>query len=65
MIMTKEQTQEFVDAWNIKSGYPLGEETTATNMRYSSPGVVTWNEYNAEQVDIKTFVEVYNNLFLA
>lgn len=62
--MTEKQTREFVDAWNIKNDYQVGENTSDANMRYSSPGVVTWNEYNAPVVDIKTFLEIYNNLNL-
>jgi len=54
--MTEEQTRKFVDAWNTKHNFPLGENTTDENMRYSEPGVVYWNAYDAPFIDVIEFV---------
>ena len=62
--MNEEQTRKFVDEWNIRNGYPLGEETEASNMRYINDGVISWNEYNAEKVDVIDFILIYNKIMI-
>lgn len=54
--MTEDQTRAFIDAWNKKHNFPLGENTTAENMRYVEPGVVCWNAYDTPFIDVLEFV---------
>ncbi len=60
--MNEKQTKDFVDSWNIKNNFPTGVNTQCANMRYYSPGIVTWNEYDAPEIDISQIVEIYNTI---
>lgn len=62
--MNEQLTREFVKRWNEKNGYEDGL-TVATNMRYVRDGVVTWNQYDAEEVDIAQFANIYAELEIA
>lgn len=56
--MNEEQTRKFADTWNRRHGFPIGEDTMTENMRYVSPGIVTWNAYDAPDVDVVEFVGI-------
>lgn len=60
--MNERQTRKFVALWNKKNGYDLGENTIEGNMRYVCPGVVTWNVYDAPDLDILQIVTIYKSL---
>ena len=55
------KTKEFIKIWNKKNGY-TNEITSEGNMRYVSPNVVTWNEYNAPVIHLKEIVLIYNSI---
>jgi hypothetical protein len=50
--MSEKQTKKFVKFWNIANDMPVTEDTPAGNMRYVSPGIVTWNECDAPEIDL-------------
>ncbi len=54
-------TREFVKRWNEKNGYS-NEISYESNMRYVSAGRVSWNQFDAEEVDIAEFVNIYKEL---
>ena len=60
--MKADQTKEFVNRWNILNNYPTGVDTQCGNMRYVSPGIVTWNEYDAPEINIEQIVSIFNNI---
>lgn len=60
--MSKKQTKEFVDRWNILNNFPIGINTPEGNMRYVSPGIVTWNEYDAPEINIEQIVSIFNEV---
>lgn len=60
--MSEKQTKKFVDKWNEKNNFPVGINTPLGNMRYVSPGVITWNEYDAPEVNIVEFVDIFNTI---
>lgn len=60
--MTGKQTKEFVDRWNILNNFPIGVNTITGNMRYVSPGIVTWNEYDAPEINIEQIVSIFNEV---
>lgn len=55
--MNEKQTREFVKIWNKRNGFPDGI-VKESNMRYVEPGVVTWNEYDAPEVNLAEFKEI-------
>lgn len=59
--MSEEDTRKFVKIWNKQNGYPDGP-TELPNMRYVKPGEVTWNEYDAPQIDLVQFKEFLDKL---
>ena len=62
MKFNKEQTKKFVDAWNKANDLPLTEDTQMGNMRYVSPGVVTWNEYDAPSIQLSEFISIFEEI---
>lgn len=55
--MNAKQTKRFVYLWNEKNGYEQGK-SEQTNMRYSSPGIVFWNEHNSPVLDLNEVQEL-------
>ena len=53
--MNQTDTRLFVKKWNEAHGFEDGDNPSA-NMRYARDGVVTWNEYDAPEVDIEEFI---------
>lgn len=61
--MTKQQTLEFIKKWNELNNFPDGI-CNFPNMRYVKRGVVTWNEYNAPELDliqVRDLLKEYEN----
>jgi len=56
------QTRKFVKAWNKANNWPTTENTVLPNMRYVKPNEVTWNEYDAPQIDLAQFGELLTQL---
>ena len=55
--LTKEQTEKFVWIWNERNGFPQGL-TEQPNMRYVSKGIVSWNEYDAPDLDLNEVADI-------
>lgn len=55
--MNEKDTKKFVKLWNKANNMPDGL-TMEENMRYVSPGVVTWNIYDAPRLNLDEVAEL-------
>ena len=57
--MNEKQTRKFIALWNKQNGFNMHEVGC---MSYKEPGIVTWNEYDAPNLDILQVVTIYKLL---
>ncbi len=55
------ETKAFVFLWNEANGFKQGIVDQA-NMRYRAPGIVSWNEYNAPEIDLNQVQSLLSQL---